>query len=106
VSGPNALDELAGVAANALVLAFGQEALRTGQHDYLGLTSAVARLALTRALEAQVPGFPGLWLDRPAVDGPLPVAPPAPLGGGDDVDAFIAAVLRGPKAGGAGAPGA
>jgi hypothetical protein len=60
----NAVDELAAVPANANFLAHGAQAFREGSFDYLGLTSTVARLALTRALAALVPGFPGLWLDR------------------------------------------
>jgi hypothetical protein len=78
----NAVEQLAAALANAMVLIYGQQALREGRVDFLGLVSPVARLALSRALAEQVPGCTGLWLDQPA-----PAAEEA-------LEHFLATVLR------------
>jgi len=98
----NALEELAACLADVTLALVGPERLERDWLHLEGLRSPLARLALSRALAARVPDFAGLYVDRQT----LPVAPPPPdarCGPPDDVDAFVARVLRVARSGAGGA---
>lgn len=98
-AGGEALAQLADVAANALVLAFGRVRLVQGL-EYLGLGDAVARAALDAALRREVPGWPGLGVFADVAELAGDTDPPQDdvvrtMRAMDDVDRFFAAVVRG-----------